>query len=147
MTTKKSDEVAVFYAIGADMMEARLLQRAELPSVGAVIELKERSIHTRTSEHCTRPCCAVEPTRKFKVVNQTFYFNDKFDRTGATVPKAEHEPCPLQEVVDARPWVESLCLRHDWCRLFDVYTLLSYLRIESKQPAVAAIIDVEVADG
>src|SRR5271156_1141247 len=95
--------IPVFYALGKSLIEARVESPESLPAPGATITLKERSLHTRGSENCTRPCCAVEATRQYTV------------KAVMTV-KAQDA---LSRIVTARAWDEKTCRRHEWCSLFD----------------------------
>ncbi len=62
--------IALLFAVGDRLFECRLAQSDALPQVGDEVELNERDLHTRSHEHCTRPCCAQERTAKFTVQRQ-----------------------------------------------------------------------------
>lgn len=126
--------VPVFYALGNAFIEARLECRDAVPELGAVVTLKERSLHTRAHEHCTRPCCAEEPTRQYRVVALSAFAGDN----------------ALQEVANYRAWEETLCNEHEWCSLFDGYTLEGYLAGAGSGPddpdraASAIVVDIAI---
>lgn len=125
---------ALLFAEGMRLIECRMVQsREELPSVGNRLELFERDTHTRLTERCTRPCCAVEPKASFSVVSLTMKGAGWDGLTNA--------------VVD-REWVESQCTLHDWCNLFDSYSLAGYLRLDFvDDPMPEEVIIVEVQKG
>jgi len=105
--------IALLFAEGERLIDCRLV--CELPPVGSAIELFERDTHVRSTEHCTRPCCAVEPKAQYVV--------DSLAPKGAGWDG-------LNAAVDDRDWEEGKCTLHQWCDLFDSYSLAGYLRLE-----------------
>lgn len=130
-----NDMVGVFFARGTSIMEARMMPAAEIPEPNAIIELKERSLHVRTNEHCTRPCCATEPVKSFQVVSKRLF--QSREQSGSS--------SALDQVIGDRQWDELNCDKHhEWCSLFDSYSLISYLGLRSlAEPTLAAIVEVE----
>jgi hypothetical protein len=140
------EKAGVFFARGTDLIDARLMDPSEIPAPGSTIELKERSLHVRSTERCTRPCCKVEPTRLFKVLSSRTFASDERKAQeliqqgrGSEVP-----PSALMQVVDDRQWDEAACSNHEWCNLFDSYTLSGYLGVDPmEEPHSAVIVEVE----
>ena len=125
------EKVGVFFVRGNEMLEARLLADSELPKAGDSVRLKDRSLHVRINEHCTRPCCAHEPMRDFRVTSVRVLHSGKTEDA-------------FDQVLANRQWQESTCTAHEWCRLFDSYSLAAYLGLEDFDlPGRAAIVDVE----
>ncbi len=125
---------ALLFAEGNRLIECRMVgSRSELPSAGDRLELFERDTHTRATERCTRPCCAVEPKTSYGVVSLT---TKGAGWDGLTTATADRE------------WVESQCTMHDWCNLFDSYSLAGYLRLDFvDDPMPEEVIIVEVQKG
>lgn len=150
MASRNCEKVGVFFALGNTMLEAKLLDMSELPAAGSLVELKERSLHVRSMERCTRPCCATEPTRMFRVVStKTFGSDERKALQLCQEGRADEVPPEaLQQVVEDRVWEESVCRNHEWCSLFDTYTLDGYLGLSDfEEPHFAVIVDVESVDG
>lgn len=101
--------IGVFFAEGNRMLGAkRVSNSSELPSVGETVRLPIRSLHQRSQEYCTRPCCAHEEEADFRVVRVA----DKGDDQG---------------VLSDRAWEEAVCENQEICTLFDYYSLIGYL--------------------
>lgn len=130
MSQKPTGSIALFFALGNQLHDCRMVDSDSVPAVGSTIELKERNLHTRSSEHCTRPCCAKEPTAQFRVLALSGFAGGWQG---------------LSQVAEAREWEESACRRHEWCSLFDSYTLAGYLGLElDSESAPHAVVVVEV---
>lgn len=134
MNGKVNKGFALLFAEGIRLIECRMVEsRDELPAVESRIELFERDTHTRATERCTRPCCAVEPKTSYSVVSLTAK-GAGWD--GLTNAAADRE------------WFESQCTLHDWCNLFDSYSLAGYLRLDCvDDPMPEEVIIVEVRRG
>jgi len=125
--------IALLFAKGDRLFECRIAQADAIPQIGDQVELNERDLHTRSHEHCTRPCCAQERTALF------------------TVQKASEKGSGwdgLNAAIDDRDWEEGRCARNEWCRLFDSYSLAGYLRLDASNqdeimPGRVILIEVE----
>lgn len=107
--------VAILFAEGGRLIECQMVAPDAVPSQGTVLDLFERDTHARSTEHCTRACCQHEPKVSHTVVG--------IKATGAGWDG-------LNAAIEVREWDEEKCTRHEWCNLFDSYTLASYLRLE-----------------
>lgn len=114
-TQSKTRIIALLFAEGGRLIECRKVAPEAVPSPGASLELFERDTHARSTEHCTRACCREEAKVSHTVV--------ALKATGAGWDG-------LSAAIDDRHWDEAKCTRHEWCNLFDSYTLASYLRLE-----------------
>jgi hypothetical protein len=125
---------AVFYALGDKFIAARLEDGSIVHTKGVTVTLNERSLLTLRHEHCTRECCAIEPTRDYRV-------------TGMVVLKGED---PLELVVEQREWEEQrLAERNrEFEFMFDSQTLGNYLGADAhalkNHLSGAIIVDLEV---
>lgn len=108
--------VAVLFAQGDRLFECRLAAADALPKLADVLELHEFDLHTRSHEHCTRPCCAEVLNRKAR-----------FAVRSASDKGAGWDG--LNAAIEDRNWEEERCTRNEWCRLFDSYSLAGYLGI------------------
>lgn len=106
---------AILFAEGGRLIECQIVASDAVPSPGAVVELFERDTHARSTEHCTRPCCQHEARVSHTVV--------AVKSTGAGWDG-------LNAAIGDRQWDEEKCTRHEWCNLFDSYSLASYLSLE-----------------
>lgn len=107
--------IAILFAEGGRLIECQKVAPEAVPAQGAVVELFERDTHARSTEHCTRACCQHEAKVPHTVVGIT--------ATGAGWDG-------LNAAIGDREWDEEKCTRHEWCNLFDSYTLASYLQLE-----------------
>lgn len=126
--------VALLFAAGDRLFDCRIAQADAIPQVGAAVELNERDLHTRSHEHCTRPCCAQERTAKF-IVRSASEKGSGWDG--------------LNAAIDDRDWEEGRCTQNEWCRLFDSYSLAGYLRLDASNqdetmPERVILIEVEM---
>lgn len=129
MTQNQTGRIALLFAEGERLIDCRIVD--ELPVAGQEIELYERDTHTRSTEHCTRPCCAVEPKAQYHIVSLTAIEGEGWDG--------------LNRAIDNREWVEGQCRRHEWCSLFDSYSVAGYLRLEppfEEMPVTTVIVEV-----
>lgn len=113
--TASKPNVALLFAVGPRLIECHMACAKDIPFVGKELELLERDLHTRSTETCTRVCCRTEPTALYRVT--------AVKETGASWDG-------LNAAIEDRAWEEGECKRHEWCNLFDSYTLASYLRLE-----------------
>lgn len=133
MSQELCHKVAAFFARGGQLIDARVIESSQLPASGSLVTLHARDLHTRSTERCTRPCCATEPTAAFKV-ETVQAFSGGFEG--------------LSEVVESRQWDEASCRHHEWCSLFDSYSLLGYLGIapdEGEMPGTIVVVEVAEA--
>lgn len=130
MSTSKT---ALFFAVGASLQDAVIIDGFNAPDIGNLVQLKSRSLHVRSTEHCTRPCCKDEGHAMFRV-------------TGVRIFSAHEHGDVINRVLSNRAWDEGTCRKHEGCSLFDSYTLMSYLGIQDLEGVTnAAIIDVTEA--
>lgn len=113
MSKPKSGRIALLFVEGERLIDCRLADH--LPEIGSAIELFERDTHVRSTERCSRPCCAHEPVAPYVV--------DGLADKGAGWDG-------LNAAIADRDWEEGKCTRHEWCNLFDSYSLAGYLRLE-----------------
>ncbi|MGD9681038.1 MAG: hypothetical protein AB7W16_07640 [Candidatus Obscuribacterales bacterium] len=132
MTQSSAKTIALLFAKGDSLMECRLLAASEtMPCKGDRIELPVRDTHQRSTERCTRECCAVEPTATYVVRDSS--------RTGSGWDG-------LNAAIENRDWAEGRCRHHEWCNLFDSYSLASYLGLVLPFPEMPEeVIIIEVA--
>lgn len=117
----------VFYTVGNAMLLGR--RENEMPTIGTVLSLPAKSYHER--EHCPNPPCRdglIESNYRIVAVKTfTAERGDTFD-----------------QVLEDRPWEQSVCTAHRNCDdFFDWYALASYLGTHNSSPAVAYLVDVE----
>lgn len=126
--------VALLFAKGDRLFECRLAPTDAIPQLGETVTLPERDLHKRSHEHCTRPCCAVEPTAQYRVQSA----NEKGSGWDG-----------LNAAIEDREWEEGNCTRNEWCRLFDSYSLAGYLHLDPSNwdecmPERVILIEVEL---
>jgi len=130
--TASQATVALLFAAGDRLFECRLADASAVPNLGDEVVLNERDLHTRSHEHCTRPCCAQERTASFRVKSA----NEKGSGWDG-----------LNAAIEDREWEEERCTRGEWCRLFDSYSLAGYLGIGpdnwGSMPARVILVEVE----
>jgi hypothetical protein len=108
--------IALLFARGDRLFECRLAAADALPKLEDEVELHELDLHTRSHEHCTRPCCAEVLNRKARfAVKSACDMGAGWDG--------------LNAAIEDRDWEEERCTRNEWCRLFDSYSLAGYLGI------------------
>lgn len=117
----------IFYTVGNAMLLGR--KESDLPEVGTVLSLPARSYHER--EHCPeRPCRSGEAQKQYRVVAVKSFTAERGDT--------------FDQVLEDRPWEQSVCTAHRNCDdFFDWYALASYLGTHNSSPAVSVIVDVE----
>lgn len=122
---------AIFFACGKDLIDCRMAAKKEIPQAGSSVELPRRNLHQRSTSARPPEGSPENGTATYRVVSTTA-FGAGWDG--------------LNRVVDDRPWEEGECTDHDWCDLFDSYTLASYLKLDTSfqhMPDDAIIIEVE----
>ncbi len=131
--TASQATVALLFAAGDCLFECRLAETNAVPRTGDEVVLPELDLHTRSHEHCTRPCCveAMKRTTSFRVKSAS----EKGSGWDG-----------LNAAIEDREWEEERCTREEWCRLFDSYSLAGYLGIgpESWDTMPSRVILVEV---
>ncbi len=126
--------VALLFAQGDRLFECRLAEANAVPNLGDAVELHERDLHTRSHEHCTRPCCVEAMTRTAQ-----FSIKSASEKGSGWVG--------LNAAIEDREWEEERCTRGEWCRLFDSYSLAGYLGLDpsnwDSMPGRVILIEVE----
>lgn len=127
--------VALLFAAGDRLFDCRIAQADAIPQTGDQVELHERDLHTRSHEHCTRPCCVQEMNRTARFTVQS-----------ATEKGSGWDG--LNAAIEDREWEEGNCTRNEWCRLFDSYSLAGYLGLDpsnwDRMPERVILIEVEM---